>query len=45
MLRVGLSMAAGSVADGSSPENETVQVPDRRRGSIKTLLKDLLLTL
>lgn len=42
MLRVGLSTAAGSVADGSSPENQAAQVPDGRRGLSKILLKDLL---
>lgn len=42
MLRVGLSTVVGSVADGSSPENQAAQVPDGRRGLSKILLKDLL---
>lgn len=45
MLRVGLSTALGSVADGSSPENQTTQVPDGCWELIKNLLRDLLLTL
>lgn len=45
MLRVGLSAAVGSVTDGSSPENQTAQVPDGCRELIKNLLRDLLLTL
>lgn len=42
MLWVGLSTAIGSVADGSSPENQAVQVPDGHRGLIKNLLNHLL---